>query len=135
MDDRWAEYLTGTMREIADAIGMDGAFRLWSGFRNQGIWIAQDWRKNKNLLDLLGEEKTIKFSEVFGSENIYVPGSEIQDFVWAEAVIAFDRDGVSTVQIAKKMAITRAKVYLLRKKFAACKDWPVKNELQHIKRE
>jgi hypothetical protein len=135
MDDRWAEYLTGTMREIADSIGMAGAAALWSKLRGQDIWIAEDWQKNKELIELIGEERAKKLSADFGSECIYVPGDEIQDFVWAETIIGFDREAISTVQIAKRMGLTRTKVYLLRKKFAGCKDWLADAELMRIKRK
>jgi hypothetical protein len=123
MDDRWAQYLTGTMREIADVIGMDGALALWSGLKYQQIWIPRDWRRNKQLVELLGEKKTQQITTHFGSEYIYVPGEAIEDFLLADRVLAFDREGISTVQISKQMGITRTRVYLLRKKFAGANEW------------
>jgi hypothetical protein len=123
MDERWAEYLTGTMREIADSIGMAATFALWSGLKYQQIWIAQDWHKNQQLIELLGEEKARRISADFGAEFIYVAGEAIEDFLLAERILEFDRDGISTVQISKRMGITRTRVYLLRKKFAGCREW------------
>jgi hypothetical protein len=135
MDERWAEYLTGAMREIADSIGMDGAFALWSGCKYQQVWIAEDWRKNEKLIELLGDMRTEKISADFASEFIYVPGEEIENILLAERILGFDREGVSTVQIAKRMAISRTRVYLLRKRFAGCKEWLAEAEKLRSRRK
>jgi hypothetical protein len=135
MDEHWAEYLTGAMREIADSIGMDGAFALWSGCKYQQVWIAEDWRKNEKLIELLGDTRTEKISADFASEFIYVPGEEIENILLAERILGFDREGVSTVQIARRMAISRTRVYLLRKRFAPCEEWLAEAEVLRSKRE
>lgn len=123
MDDRWAEYLTGTMREIADSIGMTKALLLWHKLKYQTIWIAEDWQRNQQLIELLGEEAARKISADFGAEEIYIAGNAIEDFLLAMRVLELDREEISTVQISKRIGITRTRVYLLRKKFASCKEW------------
>jgi hypothetical protein len=135
MDERWAEYLTGAMREIADSIGIDGAFALWAGCKYQQVWIAEDWRKNEKLIELLGDTRAEKISADFASEFIYVPGEEIENILLAERILGFDREGVSTVQIAKRMAISRTRVYLLRKRFVGCNEWLAEAEALRSRRK
>jgi hypothetical protein len=120
MDNRWAEYLSGTMLEIAELVGVAATVAIWRRYRHQELWIASDSGKNKSLQELIGEKANRLLSERFGGSTVSIPARDVENIVLAQQIILAKSTTPATanMQIAKQLQISRARVIRLLKTHA-----------------
>jgi hypothetical protein len=132
MNDRWKDYLSGTMLEIAELVGVAATVAIWEVHRHQEVWIASDSTKNMGLQELIGVGATRLLSERFGGSTISIPARDVENIVLAQAILLAKRTEPPTAnaRIAKQLKISRARVIRLLKTHAPL--WAITELIEQV---
>lgn len=98
--------------DIAEVIGLAGAFQLAAAYRGIRLYVPKNASSDPAITAAIGEELTAKLCRVFGGTTISLPQRE----ALRGQVHYLRRCGLTHAQIAQQLKIGERQVYRLLKK-------------------
>ncbi len=104
------ELLPNSLRDIAEAIGVEKVMLIIEKHRGQRLWIPKQPTLDWSLLLLLGYESAYKLSALCGGSQIEIPNCHFLGLKQRNQNIRSDRNMLTIGAIAVKYKISRRQV-------------------------